>query len=477
MIRKRNVCNGAAQPEGDDTMRVPFADAARDAPGHRGERVALGVLFAILAQGFLPVGRFLDPPREAAALPGAGDVATEIVEIGAVLIAGALAVRHPARLRDAARTSWPALPVWAWCACSAAWSHDGGTALRRALLLGLCLAAGPVAVATAGRDGAIRVLQRTNLTLLALSLLAFVAVPTVGEDTGDYAGALRGVFVQKNVAAFAFQLAIVAIGFSMHRDGRIGLGRAGAIALFGGAIVLSHSSTALLSIALVLLFWVWAAWYRRARTRLLPVWVALASIAIAGGGVALLGDRLFDLLGRDPTFTGRDVIWSEARRLIASRPLAGYGFQSFWLSGNGDAEDAWTVIGWRAPHAHDGVLELLVEIGGIGVGLFALYLGRIGVVALAEAVRGDDPCAWWTLSLLLLLGIRSTTEPAFLGIDEASVLLSFALVTVTGGQARSHAAGRVTSPGPNRPTSRSIAPGSFVRRPFSTVPNTRPPLA
>jgi O-antigen ligase len=75
-------------------------------------------------------------------------------------------------------------------------------------------------------------------------------------------------------------------------------------------------------------------------------------------------------LMKDPSFTGRDVIWSFALDRLAQRPLFGYGFEAFWgmpdLLALWSPQEQW---GLRASDAHNGCLNLAVTTGLVGLGL------------------------------------------------------------------------------------------------------------
>ncbi|HEY7292606.1 MAG TPA: O-antigen ligase family protein [Vicinamibacterales bacterium] len=74
-------------------------------------------------------------------------------------------------------------------------------------------------------------------------------------------------------------------------------------------------------------------------------------------------------LGRNMTFTDRTFVWQD---LLAMQtpPLLGVGYDSFWL---GDRLDKF-VTTRKVTSAHDGYLEVYIELGFIGLALFAALL-------------------------------------------------------------------------------------------------------
>ena len=79
-----------------------------------------------------------------------------------------------------------------------------------------------------------------------------------------------------------------------------------------------------------------------------------------------------DLLGKDATLTGRTELWYFVNIFISQRPLLGWGFGAFWSQTNSAANEISMNLGWSIPEAHNGLLELLLEVGVIGTSLFAL---------------------------------------------------------------------------------------------------------
>jgi O-antigen ligase len=78
-------------------------------------------------------------------------------------------------------------------------------------------------------------------------------------------------------------------------------------------------------------------------------------------------------LGRDPTLSGRTNLWELAIELIGKRPWLGYGYQGFWQEGGGAAV-IWKSEGYKPPHAHNGFINMTLDLGLIGLFLFLLLL-------------------------------------------------------------------------------------------------------
>lgn len=75
-------------------------------------------------------------------------------------------------------------------------------------------------------------------------------------------------------------------------------------------------------------------------------------------------------VGRDPTFTGRTNIWN-AVLSTHTNPLVGTGYESFWLGPR--LRHVWQLAG-GVNEAHNGYLEIYLNLGLIGVFLLVAFL-------------------------------------------------------------------------------------------------------
>lgn len=78
-----------------------------------------------------------------------------------------------------------------------------------------------------------------------------------------------------------------------------------------------------------------------------------------------------EMMGRNPTLTDRTEVWADALELDDS-PILGAGFESFWL---GDRLKAmWAKWWWQPTQAHSGYIETYLNLGAVGVLLFAIMI-------------------------------------------------------------------------------------------------------
>lgn len=119
--------------------------------------------------------------------------------------------------------------------------------------------------------------------------------------------------------------------------------------------------------------------------------------------------------GRDPTLTGRTSLWQIAWEKVLERPFLGYGYSGFWRGWAGPSADVWLAIGWRPPHAHNGYLEIALQLGFVGVIIYAaVYLQALArAVTLARQIKGVD--GEFPLVFLLFTFLVNFSEVYILG--------------------------------------------------------------
>src|SRR5260370_350601 len=91
-------------------------------------------------------------------------------------------------------------------------------------------------------------------------------------------------------------------------------------------------------------------------------------------------------VGRNPTLTGRTDLWKQCLK-IAGNPLVGTGFESFWLGWR--IQRIWDQnVGIRLNEAHNGYLELYLQLGWCGALLLAVGLA-MGYLRTVRVLRSD----------------------------------------------------------------------------------------
>jgi O-antigen ligase len=230
-----------------------------------------------------------------------------------------------------------------------------------------------------------------------------------------------GIFSQKNVLG---QVMAVGVLTGLHgaliRGGRR-FRNICIIALCTIVAFMSKSATSILVIAVF--FWLdilGGTYLKGGFTRIMSICLAFCSASIV---IFFLTNHhlIFELFGKDDSLTGRTLIWTYAVGCISDKPLLGWGYLAFWSPLNPVALQIDYALRdeqglyFMVPNAHNGILEMLLEIGFVGT-FFFVFLWLRNFVMAVKCMNG--PAGQVGLSsVLLLTGILVT------GVSEA-VLVS-----------------------------------------------------
>jgi len=132
-------------------------------------------------------------------------------------------------------------------------------------------------------------------------------------------------------------------------------------------------------------------------------------------------------MGRNPTLTDRTEVWGWLFSMVQN-PLVGTGFESFWLGPR--LEKLWHIYWWHPNEAHNGYIEIYVNLGWIGIAFLAVVL-MTGYRTVIAAYRRDLPLASLRLAYFLVGMAYNFTEAAFFRMQApAWVFFLFAITSV-----------------------------------------------
>lgn len=135
------------------------------------------------------------------------------------------------------------------------------------------------------------------------------------------------------------------------------------------------------------------------------------------------------MMGKDSTLTGRTNIWRLVFASVLKRPFLGYGYGAFWGGLQGESVNISLGCGWIVPHAHNGLLNTWLELGGLGLGLVALLIVRALVDAWSCIRAARSRFAEWCLCILVVTMVSNISELTIMVPNHlAWVLCMFACV-------------------------------------------------
>jgi O-antigen ligase len=346
------------------------------------------------------------------------------------LILLGLAAMHPSELLRAAWKQKALLVLAALAVASMSWSTVPNATGRRGFSLVMATILGLYFVVRFNQRERLRIICGTLGIAAIASVLVVLLNPSLGLMP-DGAG-WRGVFVHKNLFGKLMALSTGAfLLLAMDMERRRWMAFVGAAASFS-LVVLSRSVSALLIALTVLSVTPLFRTLRLTRTRHLLLLIA----AIVLAEVVLLGTyfewrALLSILGRDPTLSGRTELWRTLMDPVMRRPWLGYGLGGFWLGWGGESGAVWSAIGWRPPHAHNGFLDMVLDLGVVGLSVF--LIGYIGawIKALRAARCSSKSYELWSLFFLTFLLLSESTESALLSQNSLIWVLYLTTMSIT----------------------------------------------
>lgn len=249
-------------------------------------------------------------------------------------------------------------------------------------------------------------------------------------------GRIQGIPGNANLLAFAALLGVIVFGIRLA-ERRVGvvagwawLGAALAtLALTRSSTVLVAGVAALGALGVLLLA-------RRLSTRGRLVLYGLTAAAAAGVVALALTFRetLLDLVGRSDDLTGRLDIWAAVIGLAEQRPVLGWGWVSYWAPWVEPFDDLVVIKGVTYLQAHNAWLDVLMQLGWVGLIVFTILIVTTGARVLSwsvDAPLGDTaptPALRLLPALLLtVLVVHSLAESRLL-IEAGLALLVYVAV-------------------------------------------------
>lgn len=265
-----------------------------------------------------------------------------------------------------------------------------------------------------------RLLTRTGFVLIPSSLLLCKYYPDLGRKLSvGWVLMYTGVTTDKNtlgeicvIFGLASLWCFLAAWRDRERPGRSQclLAHAAMVWIVGWLLYMCNSMTSISSIIMIglVLILLGRPGHPASGARVHLLVAAVVTLSV----VALFfdpGGDMIKALGRNPTLTGRTDIWHDVL-LIHNNPLIGAGYESFWLGHR--LIRIRELAGFAINEAHNGYLEVYLNLGWIGLSLLALVIVT-GYYKVVSALRSNPAAGGLSLALLLAAAFHSITEAGF----------------------------------------------------------------
>lgn len=229
-----------------------------------------------------------------------------------------------------------------------------------------------------------RLLARTTYLLVPISVLIIKYYPALGRLTHKwtYKTSYTGVALNKNIlGAICLLCGLVTVWrlVSAYQDrmrsdrGRRLLAQGIVLVMILWLFWMANSMTSLACFLLGSGIVIVGSLVPNMRNNIAAMHSMIGAVMVVTTSVLFfnISPDVLETIGRDPTLTDRTEIWGLLLSLVGN-PLVGTGYESFWLGPR--LERIWSIYSWQPNEAHNGYIEIFVNLGWVGVGLLAVVL-------------------------------------------------------------------------------------------------------
>ena len=294
-----------------------------------------------------------------------------------------------------------------WAVLSVLWSDFPEVAFRRVLAIWLTSLYGLVLVLRFEFKQLLRLLGGALLAVMVGSLVLLILFPEWAIMGKPLLGNWRGVFIHKNHLGRFSALALLVAGYLivMNRNTleKIVWGLLAAISLITlvGSQSLGAQVIVVIMTVSILFFKTFFSKKKNAR-----LWLLLLGLILAVTVFYFLTnyDRIMvEEFAKDSSLSGRVPLWRMLVDKISRQPLLGYGYGSFWVGTVGPAAEIWKNLDWEAPHAHNGYLDLWLQLGFLGICLGLYLLLRLCILSVKHHAATGPAGQFWILFMAFFI--------------------------------------------------------------------------
>ncbi|MEH2086420.1 O-antigen ligase family protein [Nostoc sp.] len=247
-----------------------------------------------------------------------------------------------------------------------------------------------------------------------LSMLFSAFVPGYIHESPELLGMWSGIYGHKNELGYMMAWSagvFLHLALSGHRYRWLMWALCGVSVCL---IILSRSTTSLTILLTMILLLPFYRSLKKTNYKLQVITITSTLIFLMISSILLLNnaETVVGTSGKDLTFNGRSDLWELVISKILERPWLGYGFSGFWTSNA--ASKLRATYDW-ASNAHNGFLELLLELGFLGFLTFAAGFVRFFAMALTRIISvAKKPEDYWPMQILIIIVIVNFSEARLL---------------------------------------------------------------
>ena len=286
--------------------------------------------------------------------------------------------------------------------------------MRQAVLY-LFVVLGSIGIAgTLDVDEYMDLLKRTCFLSAVASLVLLAVSPSVARSLVDF----QGIFSHKNVLGQVMAAGALASFHVIRVDRRRRVRNILMLFVFIGMAFASASATACLAVfaiccanGIIVLF------QRGGAALLIGIFLVLVLVPILVV-IAVYPDPIFEMIGKDPTLTGRTDLWTYVINDISLKPLLGWGYFGFWSPNNPAAFEIADAFRIFLSQAHNGLLEMLLNVGVVGTAIFIFLFVRNVILAFRCLHTSPKALAISTITVCVAILTIGASEAVLLAANQ-----------------------------------------------------------
>jgi O-antigen ligase len=394
----------------------------------------------LLINGSRPVSEWIHPGSDVALkLVNRNGNPLDATIFGILILAGILVLfRRWTAIRPLIGKNLPILLYFSYCAVSILWSDYSLIATKRWIKsIGDLVMVAIVLTEPDPLTSIRKWLSRAAFLLLPLSILLIKYYPSLGRsyNAWTWLPEYDGVATFKNLLGMTCLVCGLGSLWSFYgafRDKdmpsrwRHVAAHGVVLVTLGWLLHIANSMTSLSCFVLagtLIVFTNQRPAFTRVRVANLLMW---GGISLALFGLFVDPRTMLSIIHRNPTLTGRTEIWQVVLSMHTN-PLGGTGFESFWIGPR--MQRVWDLTGMHINEAHNGYIEVYLNLGWVGIAL----LGAIIVTGYRNALvtlRRNPNAGRIRLAFLTAALIYSFTEAGFRMLSPVWIMFLLAVTVV-----------------------------------------------
>lgn len=402
------------------------------------QRLAAMLLFSAVIFALLPSG-FTWSNFEDSSTYLTGSIGFQLQWGSVFAVSAILCWRYRHHALAILRSSNPfMLVLFFYCVASAVWSPYGVISLKKAVQVGGLIAFSiAIQIDRSSWRDTFKVMLFAFTSIEVTSALVAILNPAMGIDA-DFGYAWRGIVSGKNTLGAIGALSLL-LWVALCDDASVSptVWRTGVF--FSVLCVVMSTSSTSITMAVVGVFVYWVLHRQHVGS---PLWLQRLLVMLGLG--VLAGLHVFfifegrlpaqseiigpfaNLFGKSADLTGRADIWAPLYNEIEKHWMFGIGYGAFWLGPDSPSQPILDTLPWIPLQAHNGYLDMLNELGAVGV-LLMMGLLFWHVRALYTLVSIDRGAAAGFSAILVTILLSNYSESSLF----RGVVFNFLLFVTT----------------------------------------------